>query len=133
MMEQDRLRQDALLDAQRIREDATEDAAKLLSTLNTERDFILADARDDARRIIDGAHDAIWVDDAALPPTLDPQPWGQEPEVVAEDVADGHPLPPSGEGIWVDVADGDDSAAPDDSESGGIWKRRRRKWYQRSR
>jgi len=48
-----RLRNEALEDAKRIREEAVEEIVKLMSTLTTERDHILADARDDARRIVD--------------------------------------------------------------------------------
>jgi F0F1-type ATP synthase membrane subunit b/b' len=50
-----RLREMALEDAKRIREEAVEEIVKLMSTLTTERDHILADARDDARRIVDEA------------------------------------------------------------------------------
>jgi len=53
-----RLNEVALLDAKRIREEAVEEILKLMSTLTTERDHILADARDDARRIVDAAQQA---------------------------------------------------------------------------
>ena len=52
-----RVREEALQDAKRIREDAVEEIVKLMSTLTTERDHILADARDDARRIIESARE----------------------------------------------------------------------------
>jgi cell division septum initiation protein DivIVA len=52
-----------MLEARSIREDATEEVAKLMATLNTERDHILADARDDARRILEDARESSASDD----------------------------------------------------------------------
>jgi hypothetical protein len=62
MEDRDRLREEAIVEARQIREDAAEEVAKLMSTLNIERDHILADARDDARRIIEAAQEAVSID-----------------------------------------------------------------------
>ena len=57
--ERDQLREAAVQEAARIREDAAEDIIKLMVTLNTERDHILADARDDARRIVEAEGERV--------------------------------------------------------------------------
>jgi hypothetical protein len=69
MEERDRLRDEAIAQARIIIENATHDAAKLITTVNTEREHILADARDDARRIIEEAHETATCEVA---PELEP-------------------------------------------------------------
>ena len=87
--------------------------------------------RDDARRIHDAAHGAVWADDT-FAPAEGPQPWDAEVEPIVEDAATADHDAPSDDVIW--AVDGDDADAPREaSESRGIWKRRRRKWYQRAR
>src|SRR4029079_9030837 len=45
------------------------DAAKIITTVNTEREHILADARDDARQIIEAAHETAA--ESTLPPEFE--------------------------------------------------------------
>ena len=79
-----RLRNEALHDAARIRDEAVEEIVKLMATLTTERDHILADARDDARRIVDAAGQDGVSTSTEFEPRVDVAPSEQSPEGCAE-------------------------------------------------
>ena len=128
--ERDRLRDEALIEAKRIREDAAEDAGKLMWTLNTERDHILADARDDARRIIEDAQEAVFVHlgSTAFAPSED---FGDDEELFVAPETIVH-VPD--DAVWDVDADELSDDPPNESRfRAGVWKRRRRKWYERQR
>jgi len=85
--EANRLRDEALLDAKRIREEAVEEIVKMMSTLTTERDHILADARDDARRIIESAEQERDATELELDSSTPDAATENAPEDAAEDYA----------------------------------------------
>ena len=122
-----------MLDARRIREDAAEEAAKLMQTLYTERDHVLADARDDVRRIVDGAYETMWTDDEPFPLTEGEPPTAETSESGAEDIPDADSPAPSGDDVW--LVEGDELTIETTSSprvSRGTWKRRRHRWFHRS-
>jgi len=134
--ERDRIRRDAMLDAKAIRDDAAEEAAKLLSKLNTEREHILADARDDARRIFEAAHATAWVDEGSDPSQhLNEQARDSEGDESSDDSRVRAVESPSADDVWLVRLDSifDDTDPPPTPPPTATWKTRRRRWYQRRR
>ena len=108
-----------------------EDAAKLMRTLRTERDLILADARDDARRIIEEAQEATFVEPGAVVFDVSAPPDDPREPFVAPELAEDNAPPVRVDDVWpVDP----NAGAPDDTiasrNRAGTWRRRRRLWYE---
>ena len=138
MEESGRLRDEAMAQARQIIEDAANEAAKLITTMNMEREHILADARDDARRIIDEARESTAVD--AVPTDVEPTSEvgdrtadeGTTDAVDTTDVADIPPTMTKTDDEWLRDLERlfeDDTTSPRAVPAEPPQRRPRPRWY----
>src|SRR4051812_10553863 len=109
-----------MIEAKRIGEDAAREAAALIWTLHTERDRILADARDDAQRVLDAAHDSAWIDEMPFTAPEREVPFVDVPPPPAAELGGAHSDSPRGGSVWmINVGETSDDAPSGPQASSG--------------